>query len=81
MQTSATTLAAWLNSPETRALRAYLHHRRQDLTDLFLAGAVPVDQLTQGKAAGLHEIANLLSKPPEQVSIVFETALKGARTK
>ena len=68
-------LAAWLHSPETRALLAYLVRRRQQVVAQFLSGQ-PADPVTQGRAAALHEIAELLTQPADKVKEVLETALR-----
>jgi hypothetical protein len=65
-------LTEWLNSRETAALVAFLRRRRGAAVQTFLAGQ-PVDLVTQGRAAALHEIETLLSGRPEHVKQVFET--------
>lgn len=71
MQTAS--LTEWLNSPETRALMACLKHRRDQGVAIFLQG-LPVPPETQGKSAGCDEILRLLTKTPEEIAKIFDTA-------
>lgn len=68
-------LTEWLTSPETRALVLYLRQRQAAAVEKFLA-AQPVEPLSQGKAAGLHEIEKLLLSPSDIIRDVFNTALR-----
>lgn len=67
-----TNLTEWLSSPETQALRAYLHQQRMAAVKLYLAGQVQADPLSQGKAAGVNHIAELLALPPDKLKKLFE---------
>ena len=64
-------LETWLNSPETKLLVAYLHRRRAEPLNNFLAGT-EVSPVTQGKAAAWHELEKLLTSPPEHAQQIFE---------
>lgn len=66
----------WLASPETKTLLAYLRRKQQGPVGQFLAGQKPVDPLTQGQAAGLHEIEKLLTASGEDVSKEFDKVLR-----
>lgn len=68
-------LAVWRDSPETRALLAYLRRRQATAVANFLAGN-PVDPKTQGQAAGLHEVERLLALPVDDLKKTLEQALK-----
>lgn len=68
MQAAAWT--EWLNSPETRALVAYLHRRRTPVVDSFLAGE-PVPQVRQGRATAYQEIVTILTKPVDEVRTIL----------
>jgi len=68
-------LTEWINSPETQHLVALLRRRRASAVQTFLAGQ-PVDPVTQGRAAELHELEKLLASPVEKIREVFETALR-----
>lgn len=71
-------LATWLASPETQAFRAYLHHRRTLVVQMFLQGN-PVDPKDQGRAAAYHDLERTLSASPEDVRQTFNTALEGRK--
>lgn len=64
-------LETWLNSPETKLLVAYLHHRRAEPLRAFLAGAT-VEPILQGKAAAFHELETLLTSSASDVGTKFE---------
>lgn len=52
------------------------------MVQTFLAGAVAVDPVLQGKAAGWHDIETLLTESADKVNEVFEHHLKqGLKTK
>lgn len=68
-------LTEWLIRAETKALLAYLRHRRTSTVQSFLAGEPP-DPVRQGKAAAHYEIEQLLSQPAEKIREVFDNALK-----
>ena len=74
------TLLEWLNSRETQLLRAALRQRKTEALRLFLAGQ-PVDPVTQGRAAGYHNIEELLAKPADEVKEILEAASKEHKTK
>ena len=65
----------WLNHPVTAALVAHLRLRRAGPVTSFLQGQ-PVDPVTQGRAAALYELHQLLTSPNEEVKKVFDNALK-----
>ena len=72
-------LTEWINSPETRALVAYLRNRQAPTVHRFRLGQ-PVDPLAQGRAAALYEIERLLSMPSDEARQVIEKALTGELT-
>ena len=74
------TLLEWLNSRETQLLRAVLRQRKTEALRLFLAGQ-PVDPVTQGRAAGYHDIEVLLGQPADEVKKILEEASKEQKTK
>ena len=75
------TLLEWLNSRETQMLRAVLRSRSRKTLHQFLAGQ-PVDPVTQGRAAGYHDIEELLGQPADDVKKILEaTASKEQKTK
>lgn len=71
-------LAGWLELAETKALLAFLRHRRAGPLQTFLAGN-PMDPITQGRAAALHELARLLQGPPEKIKEAFDQAALAAK--
>lgn len=72
-------LTEWLNSRGTQLLLVALRQRRAPTMAAFLAGQ-PVDLVTQGRAAALHELETLLTSRPDAVRKAFETALKEHKT-
>jgi hypothetical protein len=66
-------LTEWINSPQTKALRDYLHQRARPVIAMFLAGE-SVPPATQGRAAAFNEIAMLLRQPPEKLREIFRSA-------
>lgn len=74
------TLLEWLNSRETQLLRAALRQRKTEALRLFLAGR-PVDPLMQGRAAGYHDIEELLGQPADDVKKILEAASKEQKAK
>lgn len=77
----ALTLTEWRNSPEMAALLACLRRRKLAAVQTFLAGS-PVDPVTQGRTAALHDIEELLTKPVDELRAILEAELnQGAKTK
>jgi len=71
-------LTEWLNNPVTVALVAHLRQRRAGAVTTFLQGQ-PVDPVTQGRAAALYELHQLLTSPSDDVRKVFDNAMKENR--
>ena len=69
------TLLEWLNSRETQMLRMALRNRKAEALRQFLAGQ-PVDPMTQGRAAGYHDIEELLGQSADDVKKILEIASK-----
>lgn len=68
-------LTEWLANPATKTLVAYLRRKQAATLQRFLA-AQPVDPVTQGQAAALHELEKLLTSSPDDVRKTFETTLR-----
>lgn len=70
-----TDLTEWLVNPATKTLVAYLRRKQAVTLQRFLA-AQPVDPVTQGQAAALHDLEKLLTSSSDDVRKTFETTLR-----